>query len=190
MADVINRITKEIRPSVNTPDFQEPEWMIINELILPDCLVKWWVIEVSSIREMTQLEKDELTYSTESTIYLIPEKQLLTGKNGNEYEDNTDAIINPVMPGCDLKYTKVVDGLIVEMTVEEKAVVDAPEIEKSLSITDIKEAYLTALTTLDTIINFDNPTNAQVISAVKSEAQILKKLLKFIRLNVVSDDMI
>ena len=126
MANVINRITKEIRPSVNTPDFQEPEWMIINELILPDCLVKWWVIEVSSIREMTQLEKDELAYSTESTIYLITEKQLLTRKNGNEYEDNTDAIINPVMPDCDLKYTKAVDGLVVEMTISEKKEVDKP----------------------------------------------------------------
>ena len=190
MAEVINRNTKICKRSVNTPKFQEPEWMVINGLILPECTVKWWVIEADYIREMTQVEKDELAYSTESTIYLITEKQILTRKNGNEYEDNTDAIINPVMPGCDLKYTKVVDGLIVEMTVEEKAVVDAPEIEKELSITDIKEAYLTALTTLDTIINFDNPTNAQVISAVKSEAQILKKLLKFIRLNVVSDDMI
>ena len=187
MADVINRLTKEIRRSVNTPEFQEPKWMAINGLILPECPIKWWVIEASGIREMTQLEKDELAYSTESTIYLITEKQLLTRKNGNEYEDNTDAIINPVMPGCDLKYTKVMDGLIVEMTVEEKAVVDAPEIEKSLSITDIKEAYLTALDNLDNIINAENPTNAQVIAAIKTEARILKKMLKFIRLNTVQN---
>ena len=91
------------------------------------------------------------------------------------------------MPACELKYTKVVDGNVVEMTAEEKAVVDAPDIEREQSITDIKEAYLEALNNLDSIINAEDPTNAQVIYAIKTEATILKKLLKFIRLNVVYD---
>ena len=186
MANVLHRITKQYIKSVNTPEFPESEW-IINP-VLPDCPAKHWVIEGDLVREMTQEEKDDLVYSTESTIYLISEKILLYNKNGYEYEDNSDAIINPVMPDCELKYTKVVDGEVVEMTEEEKAEVDAPEIERQLSITEIREQYLTALANLDTIIDTENPTSAQVIAAVKTEASIIKKLLKFIRLNLVLDE--
>lgn len=184
MANIINRTTKQYLKSVNTPDYPKSEW-IINP-VLPDCEPIYYVIEGDVVREMTQMEKDDLTYSTESSIYLIEEKLLLTNKNGYEYEDNTDVIINPVMPPCELKYTKVIDGSVVEMTAEEKAVVDAPEIERKQSIVDIEEAYLSALDDLDNIINATNPTNAQIVGAIKTEAKILKKLLKFIKLNVVS----
>ena len=183
MANVINRITRQYFKSVNTPDYPVSEW-IINP-VLPNCTPKHYVIEGDIVREMTQIEKDDLVYSTESIIYLIEEKQLLINKNGHEYKDNTDIIINPVMPACELKYTKVVNGLIVEMNVEEKAVVDAPQIEKKQSVIDIEEVYLTALNNLQNIIDVENPTNTQVINAVKTEAVILKKLLKFIKLNMV-----
>ena len=183
MANVINRITKKYLKSVNTPDYPELEWIINPEL--PDCEPKHFVIEGDAVREITVLEKADLVYSTESTVYLIPEKQLLYNKNGHEYEDNTDAIINPVMPNCELKYTKMIDSSVVEMTLEEKDIVDAPGIEQADSKTTIEEAYIEALATLDQIINTEAPTSAQVIAGVKAEAQILKKLLKFVRLNLV-----
>ena len=184
MANVINRMTKVYLESVNTPDYPVKDW-IINP-VLPACDKKHWIIEGDTVREMNQAEKEDLVYSTESTIYLISEKQLLTGKNGHEYENNTDAIINPAMPACDLKYTKVVGKLVLEMTIEEKAVVNAPQIEKGQSATDINEIYPTALAQLDTVINSTNLTNEQIITSIKTEATILKKLLKFIKLNMVS----
>jgi len=195
MADIFDKTTKILLKSKNTPDYLEGGKLyeagrfIINPAFVPDCESKYIIIEHDdTIREMTVDEKTTLAYQTESTIYLITEKQLLINKNGHEYEDNTDTIINPVMPACDIKYTKVVSGNVVEMTTEEKTVVDAPEIEREQSVTNVKEMYLTALDQLDTIINFSDPTNAQVVSAVKTEAMILKKLMKYIKLNVIRDD--
>lgn len=48
----------------------------------------------------------------------------------------------------------------------------------------IKAAYLTAITTLENIQNVTNPTNAQVVASVKAEADILEKLLKFLKLQI------
>lgn len=45
----------------------------------------------------------------------------------------------------------------------------------------IKDAYLNAITTLENIKAVTSPTNAQVIAAVKAEADILEKLLKFMK---------
>ena len=181
MANVIHRITKQYLKSVNTPEYPISEW--IHNPILPTCLPKFWVIESDTVREMTAAEKTELTYSTESSIYLITEKQLLTGKNGHDYEGNSNAIINPVIPSCALKYTKAVDGTIVEMTTEEKAIVDLPEVEQIESRTSLKEAYINAISQLQTIQNTSAPTSAQVITAVKQMAAIQEKLLKFIYKN-------
>lgn len=45
----------------------------------------------------------------------------------------------------------------------------------------IKDAYLNAITILKNIQSVTSPTNAQVIAAVKAEADILEKLLKFLK---------
>lgn len=45
----------------------------------------------------------------------------------------------------------------------------------------VKDAYLTAMGQLDTIISFGTPTNAQIITAVKQEAQILKNILLYLK---------
>lgn len=136
MSNVLHRITKQYLKSVNTPDYPESEW-IINP-ILPDCDVKFWVIEDDMVREMTIAEKATLAYQTESFIYLIAEKQLHTNQDGRDYESNTNAIINPEMPACELKYTKVVDHLVVEMTTSEKKEVDKPDqiIEHNAKVTE------------------------------------------------------
>ena len=142
MANVLHRITKQYIKSVNTPDYPELEW-IINP-VLPECNSKFWVIEGNIVREMTQNEMDELSYSTESTVYFIVEKQLLTNVNGNDHELDINAIINPVMPSCDIKYTKVVDSVIVEVTKEEKNIIDLPDKlrkNKEDIITEIRLVY-------------------------------------------------
>ena len=125
MSNVLNKHTKQYLRSVNTPDFSPDEWLI--NPILPNCDQKFWLIEGDTIREMTQEEKDAYTYTYESTVYLIAEKQLLTNIDGTDYETDDNAIINPTMPNCDLKYTKVVAGEVVEMTLEEQDAVDLAE---------------------------------------------------------------
>lgn len=122
MSNVLNKTTLQYLRSVNTPDYPTSDW-IINP-ILPQCYQKFWVIEGDTVREMTPAEKTAYLYANEAEIYLIAEKQLLTGKTAADYETDPNAIINPVMPPCDLKYTKVVAGGVVEMTPSEQDKVD------------------------------------------------------------------
>jgi len=49
----------------------------------------------------------------------------------------------------------------------------------------IKTAYLEYITTLASIQNVVNPTNAQVVAAIKAEANILEKLLKFMKSQII-----
>lgn len=128
MANVINRKTKQYLKSVNTPDYPKSDW--IHNPIVPLCGPKYWVIDGDLVRAMDQSEVGELKYSTESSVYLITDKQLSTNVNGHNYEGNTNAIINPSMPTCNIKYTKVVDGQVVEMTKQEKHVVDLPSLKR------------------------------------------------------------
>lgn len=125
MSNVLNKFTKQYLRSVNTPDYPPSEYLI--NPVLPNCDQKFWVIEGDTIREMTQPEKDAYLYTYESTAYLIDSKQLLTNQDGADYEAEANAIINPVMPNCDLKYTKVVSGEIVEMSLAEQDKVDLTE---------------------------------------------------------------
>ncbi|NOR84761.1 hypothetical protein GQ473_01455 [archaeon] len=152
MSNVINRKTKQYLKSVNTPNYPIKDW-IINP-ILPDCNPKYYVIENDIVKEMTQVEKNNLVYSTKSSVYLIIEKQLLTNVNGHDYEGNSNAIINPIMPNCDIKYTKVVNSNVIEITTEEKYVIDLPDLKREWikNITDevykshsVEEIAFTAL---------------------------------------------
>lgn len=152
MANVINKITRQYLKSVNTPDYPLNKW--IANPVLPECDPKYYIIEGDLVREMDQSEKDNLVYSTESIVYLIIEKQLLTNINGHDYENNSNAIINSIMPDCEIKYTKVVNDLIVEMTIEEKHVIDLPSLKREWvkNITDevykshsVEEIAFTAL---------------------------------------------
>src|SRR5659263_685219 len=125
MATVVNKITFQVIPLENTPDYPEASWLV--NPTLPNCEKKYWKLVGETLEEMTQGEKDEVDYSTASTIYLIAEKQLITEKNGHDYEANSNAIINPSMPpGVPLHHTKVVLGEVVEMTAIEKNIIDHP----------------------------------------------------------------
>ena len=152
MSNVIHRVTKQYLRSQNTPNFPESEW-IINP-ILPNCDPKYYVIEGNIVREMNKSEKNELVYSTESSVYLISERQLLTNINGHDYKSDLNAIINPIMPNCNIKYTKVIDSNIIEMTTEEKYIIDLPDLKREWikNITDevykshsVEEIAFTAL---------------------------------------------
>lgn len=49
---------------------------------------------------------------------------------------------------------------------------------------DIKTAYVQAVADLNTIISTSNPTNAQIVWAVKRLAEIQKSLLRFLKTDV------
>lgn len=144
MANVLNKITKQYLTSVNTPDYPESEWLI--NPVLPSCDQKFWVIKGDTVLEMTQEKKDAYLYLRESTVYLIDSKQLLTNQDGADYEIDPNVIINPTMPNVDLKYTKVVDGKVVEMDLAEQDVVDLVEtiLEKQIMIRQQCTAYILA----------------------------------------------
>ena len=58
MADVINRLTKEYKISVNTPDFPLSEWIINPDLSqVFNIPYKYWKIVGDSVIEMTAEEK-------------------------------------------------------------------------------------------------------------------------------------
>lgn len=146
MSNVLNKITRQYLISVNTPEYSTDEWIINPKL--PQCDKKFWIIEGEAVREMTPSEKTTYQYQHETEIYLITEKQLLTGKNGADYGADPNAIINPVMLPCDLKYTKVVDGEVAEMTIAEQDKVDLVEartakqnLTKQQCTTHILDAY-------------------------------------------------
>lgn len=124
MANVLHRITKQYLKSVNTPDYPKSDW--IHNPIMPICGSRYWIVKGDLVRAMNHVEVDELKYSTESSVYLIAEKQLLTKVNGYDYDGNPNAIINPSMPTCNMKYTKVVDDQVVMMTKKEIGTVDLP----------------------------------------------------------------
>jgi len=184
MSLVVHKTTFEVIELANTPDYMDGNWLI--NPILPNCEKKFWVLEGELFREMSLVEKEELAYSTESTIYLIDIKKLLTKQNAHAYENDPNAIINPIMLlNVPLKYTKVVDGTVVEMTQVEKDVVDLPFLERLNSKLVIQDTFTTAIDDLQQIQNVSSPTNAQIVAAVKRMAQIEEQLLRFIYRNFI-----
>lgn len=56
MATVLHRTTRELRRSVNTPDFDTADW-IINPT-LPECEPRYWKITGDTVSEMDAAEKE------------------------------------------------------------------------------------------------------------------------------------
>lgn len=183
MSTVVHKTTFQVILNANTPDFPTSEYLI--NPTIPACDKKWWKLVGETLEEMTLGEKDEVDYSTAATVYLIAEKQLLTGKNGHDYEANTNALINPTMPACDIKYTKVVTGAVVEMTAIEKNVVDHPQqpieqIRKDLSnIANINKLRADANSMINQV-NSNNFTTEDIIPAIKKQAETQKAILDMI----------
>lgn len=61
MATVVNRTTKQICHSANTPDYPTADWIINPDLTaLTGIASKYWNISGDAITEMTQAEKDQV----------------------------------------------------------------------------------------------------------------------------------
>jgi len=61
MTTVLNRTSKEVLTSVNTPEYPVQEWIHDPDLSAVDGVdVGWWVIEGDDIREATTAEKNAL----------------------------------------------------------------------------------------------------------------------------------
>lgn len=184
MSTVVHKTTFQVIVNANTPDFPTSEWLI--NPVLPPCGSKYWKLVGETLQEMTQIEKDEVDYITASTIYLIAEKELLTGKNGHDYEGNANAIINPVMPpGVPLKYTKVVGGIVVEMDAIEKNIVDHPPpiiepIRRDLNKVNNINKLRADANAMIVQINSNNFTTADIIPAMKKQAEAQKAVLDMI----------
>ena len=59
MATVLNRITKEYKKSVNTPNFPIEDWIINPDFSFVEGVDKlYWKITDDAVNEMTQAEKD------------------------------------------------------------------------------------------------------------------------------------
>lgn len=57
MASVLHRVTKQVLPSVNTPDYDPVDWIINPDLsAVTGLLAKYWVIEGDTIRAATTEE--------------------------------------------------------------------------------------------------------------------------------------
>lgn len=95
MADVIDRETMKIYESVNTPDYPEPMFMVINGKILPQCDNKYWKIVNDEIVEMSTEEKAVIDY-----VPPIPEptEEELTIKATNERRQNIQTDIKMIYP--------------------------------------------------------------------------------------------
>ena len=75
MANVINRKTKEILVSINTPDYPEPEWMIINGKYIPPRPSKYWKIINNQVLEINKQEKTVIDYIEPEPVRNPPKTQ-------------------------------------------------------------------------------------------------------------------
>ncbi len=108
--------------------------------------------------------------------------QYLTSVNTPDYSSRSDVLVNPVIPAGVLhKYLKVVGGSVFEMTVEEKAAVDAAEAQIALNariaqINNLDVSILDALIALVQCINVRIPNNpitkTEIITQIKTNAGI------------------
>lgn len=125
MADVMDKRTFRIKYSQDTSEFLDGNWVINpDKHVIANVERRWWVIDGDVLREMSQFEKDELEYTTNSTIYFILSGAVLTGVDGSLYEGDENAIINPMSIEGGWEYGKIVSGLLVEMDVDERAEYD------------------------------------------------------------------
>ena len=137
MGKVFNRVTKQYKESVNTPDYKEGginyddgNW-IINPSFIPDCETKYMVIEGDIIREMTVEEKAIIDY-----VAPIPEPEPpTTDEIEKEYNLN---VANEIA----LKYTLADEMSLLWKLQTGELTIDSPEIvEQRQTVADAKLKY-------------------------------------------------
>ena len=126
MAVIMDKVTlKIINRSGNTPEFPRDRYIINpDEEMMVSVPREYWKVDGDILREMTQIEKDEYEYNTNSKIYFINTKTLESGKDGREYESDSNAIINPDEIAGGIEYGKVVADKLVAMTATERTAYD------------------------------------------------------------------
>jgi hypothetical protein len=65
MADVMHRQTREIRHSVNTPDYSSSEWLIDPDLsAVAETPPEYWIVDGDAVRPATESERAEIDAAT------------------------------------------------------------------------------------------------------------------------------
>jgi len=95
MANVLNRITKEYRVSVNTPDYSESEWVINPNLsAVKDLPVSHWIIDGDEVRppneaesaiidaEVLSLQKQVALAEVDNKTAMLLQSPIMLGEDG------------------------------------------------------------------------------------------------------------
>jgi hypothetical protein len=91
MATVINRETTELRISVNTPDYDEADWIINPDLSgVEGVLPHYWKISGDDVVEMNQTEKDAVDADIAALAAKCPEAPYLRSPNGTLFQIAVD----------------------------------------------------------------------------------------------------
>lgn len=116
VANVLNRLTKEFRLSVNTPDYPADKW--IHNPVMPDCKRKYLKIDGDTVAEMTLEEKEQVDFVAPKTDEQLEyERQVLSRSKVRETYSEYDEfrIINKgILDKTDeeyVQYLAFVNGL-------------------------------------------------------------------------------
>lgn len=125
MSDVLNKKTLKMQYSVDTPQYSKDKWIINpDKTVMTTVLKKYWKVDEDILREMTQDEKDEYEFNTNSSVFFIDSHTLQTGIDGCIYSEDNNAILNPIIPDGGIEYGIVVSGKLVAMDEDERAQYD------------------------------------------------------------------
>lgn len=117
---------KIVDRSGDTPEFPRDKYIINpDEEMMVSVPREYWKVDGDILREMTQAEKDELEYATNTRIYFLSSGTLSPPLNGNDWDpEDSTIIINPVIPDIGLEYSKPIAGELVPMNTDERAQYD------------------------------------------------------------------
>lgn len=126
MAVIMDRFTfKIIDASGDTPKYPKDKYLINpDKNVMTAVDKKYWVADDEELREMTQEEKDEYEFSTNSSVFFIDSHSLQTGVDGNIYTEDNNAILNPIIPKGGVEYGIIIDNQLVEMSAGDRLIYD------------------------------------------------------------------
>lgn len=108
MASVLNRTTKQLLNSVNTPEYNPKDWIIKPDLSLVKGVdPKFWVIEGDKIRGMTDEEKDadfELLLTAQKVKYHTLDIEIIAFINRHYDTESKQSLTASWVEGVDKGY--------------------------------------------------------------------------------------
>ncbi len=84
MSTVVNKVTLEVKVSVNTPEYPPSDWLI--NPTIPDAPKRYWIVEGDGLREATEEEKGPIDVE-----YLAQQKESRIQELREQYEDALDS---------------------------------------------------------------------------------------------------